>query len=315
MSYGNFASNYRNPFADLGSGLANAQSGVSGMFAKFRNNRLVSGTTDFLYSNSLVAKVCFLILIIILFMMAVRAGSQFLYWLLSPNKNPILIDGLVDARSKYGPIPQDPKIKNAQPIYRSVNEREGLEFTWSLWMYIDDLEYRRGQKKHVFNKGSASNIQEANVWKDINVQGMHFPNNGPGLYVHETKNALIVVMNTFNNVIEEVQIDDIPLKKWVNVVLRVQGRDMDTYINGTIVNRHRFKSVPKQNYGDVYICENKGYSGKLSSLRYFSHALTGVEIENIVKAGPNLTMLNQGENMPPYLALRWFFSRNDATAK
>ena len=38
MSYGNFASNYRNPFADLGSGLANAQSGVSGMFAKFRKN-------------------------------------------------------------------------------------------------------------------------------------------------------------------------------------------------------------------------------------------------------------------------------------
>ena len=91
MSYGPFAANYRNTLAYLGSGLANAQSGASGLFAKFRNNRLVSGTTDFLYSNSLVAKVCFLILVIILFILAVRLGFKTIFWLLSPNKNPILL--------------------------------------------------------------------------------------------------------------------------------------------------------------------------------------------------------------------------------
>ena len=33
-------------------------------------------------------------------------------------------------------------------------------------------------------------------------------------------------MNTFSNVIEEVEIDDIPLNKWMNVVLRCKGRNM-----------------------------------------------------------------------------------------
>ena len=98
------------------------------------------------------------------------------------------------------------------------------------------------------------------------------------------------------------------LNKWINVVLRCKGRDMDTYVNGTIVNRHRFNAVPKQNYGDVYINQNNGFSGMLSSLRYFSHALTGVEINNLVKAGPNMTADDSMRIFPPYLSLRWFFS-------
>ena len=45
----------------------------------------------------------------------------------------------------------------------------------------------------------------------------------------------------------------------------------------------------------------------LSNLRYYSHALTGVEIENLVKAGPNLTADDSLKIFPPFLALRWFF--------
>ena len=83
---------------------------------------------------------------------------------------------------------------------------------------------------------------------------------------------------------------------------------MDTYINGTIVNRHNFASVPKQNYGDVFVNQNGGFSGFLSNLRYHSYALSGVDIENMVKAGPNLTADDDMKIFPPYFSLRWFFS-------
>ena len=59
MAYSSFSQGYNNPMSDLGKGFANAQLGASGTFNKFRNNKVVSGTTDFLYSNSLVAKVFF----------------------------------------------------------------------------------------------------------------------------------------------------------------------------------------------------------------------------------------------------------------
>ena len=136
---------------------------------------------------------------------------------------------------------------------------------------------------------------------------MNFPNNSPGMYLSPKKNTIVVVMNTFDNVIENVEINDIPINKWINVVLRCQGRKMDSYINGTIVNRHVFNAVPKQNYGDVWVTQRGGFEGMLSSLRYFSHALTGIEIENLVKSGPNMTADESLRTFPPYLALRWFF--------
>ena len=98
---------------------------MAGVFGKFRNNRAVSGTTDFLQSNSLVAKVCFLILVIILFIIAVKLGTRFLQWLVTPTGSPILINGLRDGK-KMAIIEQDPRIPDSIPIQRSVNEREGI---------------------------------------------------------------------------------------------------------------------------------------------------------------------------------------------
>ena len=315
MAYSGFSTGYNNPMADLGKGFANAQAGATGTFNKFRNNRMVSGTTDFLYSNSLVAKVCFLVLIIILFVIAIRLGSRLITWLLSPSKNPILINGLRKG-TKAARIYQDPKVADSIPILRSVNEREGLEFTWSVWLYIEKIgdpassAYPNDSRyRHIFNKGDFQNVQSATTWDGNNVNGMNFPNNGPGMYLSQKKNAIVVVMNTFNNVIEEVEIKDIPINKWINVVLRCQGKKMDTYVNGTIVNRHVFNSVPKQNYGDVWVTQRGGFDGMLSSLRYFSHALTGVEVEELVKSGPNLTADDSLKIFPPYLALRWFFNK------
>ncbi len=309
MSYSSFAGNYNNPLSTkLGSGLASVHLGAQSTMSKFRNNKFVQGTSEFLYSNSLVAKVCFLVLVIIIFVIALRMGSRFITWVMSPDKNPILVNGLKDAK-KLKIIPQDPKEKGSIPVLRSVNERDGLEFSWSVWLYIDSMVYKQGQKKHIFHKGSSKNVDGRSKWGDNKIDGMAFPNNGPGMYLHENKNALIVVMNTFDDVIEEIQIDDIPLNKWINVVIRVKGKKMDTYVNGTIVNRHVFQSVPKQNYGDVYVNMNNGFSGLLSSLRYFSYALTGVEVENLVKAGPNLTADDSLKIFPPYFSLRWFFSK------
>ena len=315
MSYSGFSSGYNNPMADLGKGFAGAQNATSGMMSKFRNNKMVSGTTDFLYSNSLVAKVCFLVLIVILFVIALRLGSRLITWLLSPSRNPILVDGLRKG-TKALRVYQDPKRNDAIPILRSVNEREGLEFTWSVWLFIEKIGDPASSAfpndtrlRHIFNKGDYQNAGGRTSWEDSNINGMNFPNNGPGMYLSQKENKIVVVMNTYNDVIEQVEIKDVPINKWINVVLRCKGRDMDTYVNGTIVNRHVFNSVPRQNYGDVWVTQRGGFDGMLSSLRYFSHALTGVEIENLVKSGPNLTADDSLKIFPPYLALRWFFSK------
>jgi len=325
MSYSGFQENYNNPFSKIGEGIANAENSASGMISKFRNNRLVSGTGEFLNSNSLVAKVCFLFLIVILFIIAIRLGSRMITWFMSPSKNPILVDGLRDGQ-RYKEISQNPDDRNSIPILRSVNEREGIEFTWSVWLFVKDTTWdvtrtpelptttasTPTRLKHIFNKGSGSNISGKSKFKDFSLDGLSFPNNGPGVYLDGDTNDIIIFMNTYSSVIEKVRVPNIPLNKWVNVIIRCKGKNMDTYMNGTIKNRHVFKSPPKQNYGNIYVTKNNGFSGNLSALRYFDKALTGIEIENLIAKGPNLTADDSLKIFPPYFSLRWFFRKEQS---
>jgi hypothetical protein len=266
----------------------------------FSTNQGSFGTKEFLQSNSLVAKLAFLLLVIFGFMILLRIGISIISWLFSNNDSPRLIDGMIDAKQLIV-IPQDPSSNGSMPIYRSNNADNGIEFTWSVWIYIENLQYLEGQYKHIFYKGN-SNLEST---------GLNFPNNAPGLYIAPNTNALVVMMNTFNVINEEVVIPDIPLNKWVNVIIRCQNTTLDVYINGTITRSVQLVGVPKQNYGDVYVAMNGGFDGNISNLWYYSYALGTSEIQNIAKDGPNTKMIGSGGmdlKNPNYLSLRWFFA-------
>jgi len=269
---------------------------------QFNNTKFVRGTKSFLSSNSLVAKVVFLILVAIGFILLIRWGSQILTMVMAPKRSPKLISGMKPAEVAKV-VTQDPAIPGSIPVMRSTNQRDGLEFTYTCWLFINHLQ-ATGTRKHVFHKGSSSQKQDGN--------GTYFPNNGPGVYIHPTRNTLIIVMNTFNNIVEEVEVNDIPLNKWILLGIRVEDNKMDVYVNGTIVLRHVFKSVPKQNYGDVYVNMNSGFNGLMSDLWYHDRALSGTEIEQIVEAGPDLTMEDSMNVFPHYLSLNWFFENDQA---
>lgn len=274
----------------------------AGAFDNFKSGRFVDGTKEFLESNSLVAKAAFLLLVLIVFIIAIRVSAQLLAWLFQYNKSPYLISGMVDGKTMQV-IPQDPSLKNSVTLVRSDNQTDGIEFTYSVWILIDDLVYQQGQYRHIFHKGND------NINYTTQPIGMNQPNNAPGLYIAPNTNALVVVMNTFDNIQEKVTIDDIPINKWVCVQIRVSNNQLDTYINGKLAKRLIMKGVPRQNYGDLYVAMNGGFSGYISDLRYFNSALGTAQIQGIVDNGPNLTMTgkNVTENKPKYLSLRWFF--------
>jgi hypothetical protein len=278
------------------------------VFNQFSTNQYVNATQDFFNSNSLVAKIAFLLLVLFGFVILIRLGISVLGYFFSKTGSPRLINGMVDAKQLIV-IPQDPESEGAVTIDRSVNATEGIEFTWSVWIYIDDLTYKSGNYRCVFYKGNdyAKNPNATNE----ETQGLNFPNNAPGLYISPNTNALIVMMNTFNVINEEITIDNIPINKWVNVMIRCQNNTLDIYINGTIIKSHHLHGVPKQNYGDIYVAPNGGFSGYISNLWYYDYALGTTEISNVVSKGPNTNM--RGSNSlnvknANYLSLRWFFN-------
>ena len=105
-------------------------------------------------------------------------------------------------------------------------------------------------------------------------------------------------MNTFDRINEEIVIKDIPINKWVNVIIRVnEQHQLDVYINGRLVKRH-IHGVPKQNYDDVYVAMNGGFSGYISSF-VTAEAIGTNKIQSIVDAGPNMKMIgDSGRKFP-----------------
>jgi hypothetical protein len=271
----------------------------NGVFNSFSTNKGTFGTSEFLESNSLVAKLAFLLLVLFAFVILLRFGISILSYFLKPDPSPHLMDGMVDATQMIV-YPQDPSYNNAVTIYRSVNANDGIEFTWSTWIFINNLQTNAGIYKHIFSKGNST----------LTENGMIQPNNAPGLYIAPNTNALVVVMNTFNVINEEIIIPDIPINKWVNIIIRCQNTTLDVYINGTIARSINLVGVPKQNYGDVYVAMNGGFDGYISNLWYYNYALGTAAIQNLVTKGPNTKMIGGNglaDKMYNYLSLRWFF--------
>jgi len=263
-----------------------------------------SGIKDFMNSSSLIARVSFLLLVVLLFIVVLQISIGILTWMLSPSKSTYILDGMIDATQQLH-FPQDPNKLGSMPINRSENGPSGIEFTWSVWLFINDLKTNNGDLyQHIFHKGNAEQDPAT---------GLNFPNNAPGLYISPKTNELTLIMNTYDNINEEVTIPNIPLHKWINIIIRCRNTNLDIYVNGIVTKSMQLLSVPKQNYGDIFVAMGGGFSGFISNLWYFDYALGTAAIHNLVKSGPNTkTSKNSAMGMrnPDYLSLRWFFYGN-----
>jgi len=89
---------------------------------------------------------------------------------------------------------------------------------------------------------------------------------------------------------------------------------MDIYVNGTITRSIELSSLPRQNYGDVHVASGGGFDGYISNLRYFNRAIGVMDIDRIIAAGPNTTLIGESDVENPgnsnFLSLRWFFGSN-----
>jgi len=265
-------------------------------------NNYLNSTKELLESNSLIAKFSFLLLVIFVFIILLRLGASSLTWVFSYSEDPVLFRGMKDGKT-MSRISTNPNSPNSIPILRSRNRTDGLEFTWSVWIFIDDPIYKQDQYKHVFSRGNDAHDND----------GIMKPNNSPGLYltpITDNQQNLLIRMNTFEQMNEDVLVEDIPINKWVNIIVRCDQHQLDVYINGVLTKRHILQGVPKQNYDDVWVTLNGGFDGYVSELRYFARAIGLGRIQSIVDSGPNLRMEGSDitKALPQYLSTRWYFS-------
>jgi hypothetical protein len=259
----------------------------SGFFAPFYNPQ-GSSNTSFFESNGMISKFVFLILVIIVFLFFLKIGISLIGYFTRAPSNPDLVKGMISG-SQATVITRDPSSKSSVLIRHSNNQDTGMEFTWSVWINLNANTKTATNYSHIFSVGNP----QFNT-----TTGIATVSNGPGLYLLNkdengrpvTYATLHVIMDTIPDGVtfsQSADITKIPYGKWVHVAIRLENTIMDTYINGVISNRIQFVNVPKQNYENVLICQNGGFDGNLSNLKYYEYALNVFEIMSLSMGGPS----------------------------
>lgn len=204
------------------------------------------------------------------------------------ENNPYLVRGTKIAKT--------PLIVPGYKINRSIDGKFGLEFTYSMWLYVEDSNFsgaRASEWKHIMHKGSSNGV----------------PLQSPGIFLYPSTNRLAIHMNTYYSVKESCDVDNIPLNKWFHLTIMVIGNSIDVYINCNLKKRCKFKGVPKLNYGDLYVNTIlNGFDGFISNLRYWDRSIAGFQIENICKEGPSKAPCTDAGVNPPYLAKNYWMN-------
>lgn len=269
--------------------------------------RLIKGGDDFTETNSMIAKFAFLLLVLIAFLFLVSLGIKLLSYFLAPPSTTYLIYGMITGQTATT-ITQDPNDRNSITIWRSNNEKTGIEFTWLCWLNVTNLGNSNNVYQHVFNKGGNGNYAQNTFTPGAAI------NNAPGVYINPNTNTLRVIMDVdYSTSIQQnpayIDIENIPLKKWFHVAVRLENTLLDVYINGTIAGRLQMTNVPKQNYDNVYVCSgaSNGFSGYLSNLEYLNYAADVFKLNSIVSGGPNTyTSSKMAITNTDYLSSEWY---------
>jgi hypothetical protein len=289
---------FTNTIQSLKNTVAETKNTLRQSIEEFSSKSAVDAGNEFLESNSIIAKFAFIILVLFGFLILFRIGMLIIAYILIPTESPYLITGMIRGDN---PVTISQNSRNTSALINySENQRTGLEFTYSVWLTISKpVDNGAGisfsKEAHIFNKGIIDGITSVPQ------------SNAPGLYVKSgsstnisgVSNTLLVYMDTFkssdievkqlNDQREAIEVTGIPFNKWMNVIIRVENRILDIYVNGVLTQHKDLGYVPKQNFSDVYVCQNGGFSGSLSDLRYYPKALNVFEINNIVAWGPNLS--------------------------
>lgn len=212
-------------------------------------------------------------------------------------------------------IPQNPNIKGSKTVHTSNNERSGVEFTYSFYLYVHSSTFRQEfGLLHIFHKGYSQ----------------QFPLLAPGVYMRSDTNTLRVYMNTYKTWNNYVEVDNFPIGKWVHTAIVCKENSLEIYINGNLSKKLSFEGfAPYQNYQDI-ICfsqrritmkqsvipsmDTNGFDvfgcmkGNFSTLDYFSYALTYSEIQQLMNKGPSSKsdVSSNSTNIPPYLDDSWW---------
>ena len=159
-----------------------------------------------------------------------------------------------------------------------ANGGDSSNFSYSIWFYINDWNYQFGKNKVIFGR------MEQGTGTIADVSGI---NPSPLVVLGQTENNLNVYLQCEGiDTPSMCSIDNIPIQKWVCLVVSVYSRTMDLYLDGKLVRTCLLPGVPNiSTSSDVLVTPYGGFNGWTSRFQYFSNSLNPQDAWNIYTQG------------------------------
>jgi len=151
------------------------------------------------------------------------------------------------------------------------NNGESINYTYSIWFYVKNWQYRLSEPKVLLTRSNSPKITLSaysnNIEIDISVNSVSASETLPD------ENTVCSVNN-------------VPLQKWSNLIVSLNGRTADVYLDGKLVRTCILPAVPINPAGDISITPGGGFSGWTSNFQYWPNSLNPQEAYDVYKNGP-----------------------------
>ena len=162
-------------------------------------------------------------------------------------------------------------------------------YAYSIWFYVSDWSYRLSESKDLLIRGGAAGTAnpritlapyENNLTISVNTFPTHGGKQGLGQGAPHPLGAAPTQAHT-------CAVNNFPLQRWVNLIVSLNNRTMDVYLDGKLV-RTCILPAPAKIDPDapVILTPGGGFKGWTSNTQYFASPLNPQEAFNIYAAGP-----------------------------
>jgi hypothetical protein len=182
---------------------------------------------------------------------------------------------------------------NASSLASNGSSVPASNFAYSVWFYVNDWNYRYGQTKVIFGRmGSQSGASSGSI------SGVSGIDPCPAVVLGPIENNISVSLGCYpganqqpttkggKTVIHTCSVANVPIQKWVNLLISVYGRTLDIYIDGKLVRTCLLPGVASvNNDANIYVTPAGGFDGWTSKLQYYPNSINPQEAWNIYTQG------------------------------
>jgi hypothetical protein len=185
-----------------------------------------------------------------------------IYSLYEYYKNMYIINELALPADKLIFVNAGNKNETTIPV---VGENQGIAYAISTWLYVNPT---------IMSKN-------ANPMKNIMMRGTF------SLDIDLARNKLILTIPIYGRKNQQIIYDNFPTQKWINILINVNNRRVDLWLNGKLYKARKFDNIVVNNQNSHLIMNsNGGFNGSIGRTYYYKSSLQRNQIIDIFDNGP-----------------------------